>query len=138
MLDASSPAFAAPLAHASSAGAGSLLRVLIALVLVLAAVLATAWLARRARALGGGRSGELELLAQLPLGPRERAVLVRVGGCELLLGVASGQVRTLHVLSHSVPTGGAVGESAPLSEYGGEAPVQAPSFKTLLRRSLGL
>ena len=121
-----------------SAGAGSLLRVLIALVLVLAAVLATAWLARRARALGGGSNGELELLAQLPLGPRERAVLVRVGSCELLLGVASGQVRTLHVLSNSVPTSGAVAVSVPLPQHGGDVPLQPPSFKALLRRSLGL
>jgi flagellar protein FliO/FliZ len=138
LLDASSPAFAAPLAHASGAGAGSLLRVLIALVLVLAAVLATAWLARRARALGGGRSGELELLAQLPLGPRERAVLVRVGSCELLLGVASGQVRTLHVLSNPAPTSGALAVSVPPPQHGSEVALQPPSFKALLRRSLGL
>jgi flagellar protein FliO/FliZ len=138
LLDASSPVFAAPLAHASSAGAGSLLRVLIALVLVLAAVLATAWLARRARALGGSRSAELELLAQLPLGPRERAVLVRVGGCELLLGVASGQVRTLHILSNSGSTSSALAVSTPPPEHTGNVPMQPPSFKALLRRSLGL
>jgi flagellar protein FliO/FliZ len=129
--------FAAPVQPVVASAAGGLLRVTVALLVVLAAVLAAAWLARRMRAIsGGGGSSSLELLAQLPLGTRERAVLVRVGDRQLLLGVAAGNVRTLHVLE---PTPSAV--SAASMPQPGDASSSAsaarPSFKSLLLKSLG-
>jgi len=101
---------------------------------VLAAVFAAAWFSRRMHGVGSSRSSALEVIAQLPLGPRERAVLVRVGTQQVLLGVASGNVRALHVLS---------ADAASLSgtdEAGGSAApsaLQRPTFKSLLLKSLG-
>lgn len=40
-------------------------------------------------------SGRLEILAQLPLGPKERVVELKAGDRHLLLGVAPGSVRLL-------------------------------------------
>lgn len=127
--------FAAPAVHQAMPGqAGSLVRVTVALILVLAAVFAAAWFSRRMHGVGSSRSSALEVIAQLPLGPRERAVLVRVGTQQVLLGVASGNVRALHVLS---------ADAAPLSgtdEAGGSAAssaLQRPTFKSLLLKSLG-
>jgi flagellar protein FliO/FliZ len=135
MLHAAATPFAAPVQQAAPSTAGGLLRVIVALLVVLAAVLAAAWLARRMRRFsGGGSTSNLELLAQLPLGPRERAVLLRVGECQLLIGVAPGSVRTLHVLERS---------SSPMSAEAtpGDMPVSEgasrPSFKALLLKSLG-
>ena len=130
-------AFAAPALQATPGAAGGLLRVMLALIVVLAAVLVVAWLGRRMRAFGGARGAEqLQLLAQLPLGARERAVLLRVGDSRLLLGVSPGSVRTLHVLPAA-----AAADAAPLAS-GDDAPAVAatdapPSFKSLLLRSLG-
>ncbi len=137
--------FAAPLQQAAPGTTEGLLRVVVALLVVLAAVLAAAWLARRMRAFsGGGGSAHLEMLAQLPLGTRERAVLVRVGECQVLIGVAPGNVRTLHVLRSTeadaaqaqaqahVAADAVLGEAAPASTG-----VARPSFKALLLRSLG-
>lgn len=76
----------------------SLLRVVIGLLLVLAAILAAAWLARRA---GLGRSGSGPLLRQVAsqtLGPRQRVVIVEVGQTWLVLGVTPNQITTLHTL----------------------------------------
>jgi flagellar protein FliO/FliZ len=133
---ASATPFAAPVQQSATGSAGGLLRVILALIVVLAAVLAAAWLARRMRAFsGGGGSASLEMLAQLPLGTRERAVLVRVGDCRVLIGVAPGNVRTLHVLGPSalplaeVPTADA---ATPAND-----PAARPTFKALLLRSLG-
>jgi flagellar protein FliO/FliZ len=42
--------------------------------------------------------GEIAILSGVSLGPRERAVLLRVGNTRLLVGVAPGRVQTLHVL----------------------------------------
>ena len=105
----------------------------LALLVVLAAVFAAGWLSRRLRGFGPARGQQLELLAQLPLGPRERAVLLRVGSQQLLLGVAPGSVSTLHVLT----TSSEQSASAIANTAGGADPAERPSFKALLMRSLG-
>jgi flagellar protein FliO/FliZ len=144
VLAASAPMFAAPIAHQAMPGqAGSAVRVTLALILVLAAVFAAAWFSRRMHGVGSSRSSALEVIAQLPLGPRERAVLVRVGSQQVLLGVASGNVRALHVLPPSAVPGqgdaGSVealaGVSATMAANGGM--LQRPTFKSLLLKSLG-
>ena len=128
--------FAAPVQQVAASSAGGLLRVVLALIVVLAAVLAAAWLARRMRALsGGGGTAGLQMLAQLPLGTRERAVLVRVGDCQVLIGVAPGNVRTLHVLERT-----ALMPADASTPPAGTVPADAlarPSFKSVLLRSLG-
>ena len=132
--------FAAPSAHAALPGqSGSLLRVAGALLLVLAAILAAGWFSRRMHGVGTARHSALEVIAQLPLGPRERAVLVRVGSQQVLLGVASGNVRALHVLpieAGTIANFGATAAAGPAAMAAGET-AQRPSFKSLLLRSLG-
>jgi flagellar protein FliO/FliZ len=119
--------FAAPVQVAASSSTGGLLRVVFALLLVLGAVIATGRFARRVRGISGGTSSALEIVGQLSLGPRERAVLIRVGERQLLIGVAPGSVRTLHVF-----------DDAPVARESTVAEVAtAPSFKALLLKSLG-
>jgi flagellar protein FliO/FliZ len=123
--------FATAAAPVTLGSPGSVLRVVLALVIVLAAVFAAAWLSRRLRGLGPARGQELELLAQLPLGPRERAVLIRVGEQQLLLGVAHGSVSKLHVLKAQAPQAGVA-----LARAQPDATAR-PSFRALLLKSLG-
>jgi flagellar protein FliO/FliZ len=62
--------------------------VVLSLVLVVGFIFAAAWVVRR-MPLGLGRSnGPLKVLAALPLGPRERLVLVEARGEELLIAVS--------------------------------------------------
>jgi flagellar protein FliO/FliZ len=62
--------------------------VLLSLVLVVGFILAAAWIVRR-MPLGFTRgNGPLKVLAALPLGPRERLVLVEARGEELLIAVS--------------------------------------------------
>jgi flagellar protein FliO/FliZ len=68
------------------------------LALVLALIFVLAWAVRRFAHLPGGGKGLIRVLGGVTLGSRERAVVVAVGGTRLLLGVAPGQVRMLHVL----------------------------------------
>ncbi len=124
---------------ATAGGAGGLLRVSLALLVVLAAVLGTAWLARRVRGFTAAGNGGLEILSQLSLGARERAVLIRVGDRQLLLGVGSGGVRTLHVLDAprtSTASGAGPGSGADAAAAMQSAPAR-PNFRELLLRSLG-
>ncbi len=133
--------FAAPQAPALPGPTGGLLRVVVSLALVLAAVGGAAWVLRRMRGLGTGAGHAIELVAQASLGTRERVVLVRVGGHELLLGVAAGSVRTLLVLGDSVAVAAdAAARAASPAASTGTAPTDTaaggtapPSFAAALR-----
>ncbi len=126
------PVFAAPasLPAAHSGGVSELAHVALALILVLALVLVLAAVVRRMRGLSPRASQLMEVLADVPVGAKERAVLVRVGATQLLLGVAPGRVNALHVLPESAT-------SAPPAATPAAAPVP-PTFQSILRRSLGL
>ena len=119
---------------------GGALRVMLALMLVLAAVFAAAWLLRRLRLVGGADGSELTILGQVSLGARERAVLLRVGQERLLLGVAAGSVRLLHALTEPAepklaPL--AAPQDRALTGASAAAGAAAPTFRELLRRTLG-
>ena len=123
--------FAAPetaKAVAASPAAG-LAQVTLSLMLVLAAVFAAAWVVRRLRTFGRPGAGAINIIADVALGTKERAVLIQVGAQQLLLGVAPGQVKTLHVLAEPVLTNDA--------QRGGGGDEHA-SFRSILKRSLGL
>lgn len=136
--------FAAPQVteHAPVATAGSLAQVTLSLLLVLAAVFAAAWLMKRLRGFGRFGANTIQIIADAPLGTKERAVLIQVGGQQLLLGVAPGRVNMLHVLTEPVGASQqATGNSQSVSLVGNEAqgdPAARPDFKAILKRSLGL
>ena len=83
-------------------GATSLLQVLLALVLVLLLIVGMAWLMRRIGGLTQVGGGVVRVLGGVPVGQRERVVLIQVGSRQLLLGVAPGRVQTLHVLDEPI------------------------------------
>lgn len=119
------PNVAAPL---PSSGVGGVGQVTLALLLVLVAVFVVALLMKKLRGFSAGGSSGIEVLAQASLGARERAVVIRVGGTRLLLGVAPGQVSLLRELPAEAPP-----EPPPLT---GTNPPR-PNFAQLLRKSLG-
>jgi flagellar protein FliO/FliZ len=120
--------FAAPGAVASVPGSGiaGLGQVTLALCIVLGAIFLCAWFARRMRNISSGRSGAVNVISEVRLGPKERAVLLQVGTTQLLIGVAPGRISALHVLAE------------PLAPQAPAAPgTQGQSFKSLLLKSLG-
>jgi flagellar protein FliO/FliZ len=125
---ASAAAFAAPTQFTAPSASFGVMRMVLALLLVLAAVYAAAALLRRLRVQGPAGATELQVISQVALGARERAVLLRAGSQQLLVGVAPGSVRLLCTLAEPVAAPG--GEPA-------TAPTAVPNFRELLRRSLG-
>ncbi len=75
-----------------------LVQVVLGLLVILLLIGGTAWLLRRFTPLQSSAQGNMKVLGGLPLGPRERVVLIQVGEKQLLVGVAPGRVQTLHVL----------------------------------------
>ena len=87
------------------------------LLVVLGLIVVLGWLSRRLHRLAPGtRQRALRLVDALPVGARERIVLVEVGGQQLLVGLAPGRVQTLHVLDTPiVPTADAATPDTPAS-----------------------
>src|SRR5689334_10599309 len=107
--------FGAPSVAATAAPSGiaSLGQVTLALGLVLALIFVAAWLMRRLKGFGKTATGTLDIVADLAVGQKERAVLIRVGTQQVLLGVAPGRVTTLHVLAEPVSVAPATGSNTP-------------------------
>ena len=111
-----------PPSPGNAAGLGSLTEVALALLLVVAVIVALAWVLRRVQGgVGGAGTARLKVVAALALGPRERVVVVDVAGTQLLLGVTPGGITRLHEFSEAV-----IGNDAP-----------AGAFALRLRQALG-
>jgi flagellar protein FliO/FliZ len=82
----------------SPMGAESLFQTAGGLLFILALILGGAWLFKRYGSLPTGGKGLVKVLGGASVGARERVVLIEVENTRLLLGVAPGQVRTLHRL----------------------------------------
>jgi flagellar protein FliO/FliZ len=122
--------FAAPQTTGSPhpVGVGGLGEVAFALIVVLAAIFVVAWVVRRMRIAGNRVGGAIDVLAEVPLGAKERAVLLKVGATQILLGVAPGRVNTLHVLAEPLELA---------RPPAGSADDSRNSFRTIFMRSLG-
>lgn len=77
---------------------GNLLQTTFGLLIVLALIGGVALLFKRFSSYQVGAQGKIKIVGGVSLGTRERVVLLQVGDSQLLLGVAPGQIRTLHVL----------------------------------------
>jgi len=68
------------------------------LAVVIALLFGCLWAIKRLSAPRGTAGAAMKVLGAVAVGPRERVVLVRLGDKVLVLGVAPGNVQTLHVM----------------------------------------
>lgn len=86
-------------APSGSPGLTSALQTFAALAVILVLFIGAAWLLRRINGgKGVGNSGPLRTIGGITLGARERIILVEVEDTWLVVGLAPGQMRTLHVM----------------------------------------
>jgi len=102
LLLAAAPAAQAARPAAQAQGPG-LFGAFFALLLVLGLIVGLAWLLKRMPGSGFRPADGLRVVASLHLGTKERAVVVEVGGRQLLLGVSPGGVTLLHELPEPLP-----------------------------------
>ena len=77
---------------ASPLSVGSVAQLALSLAAIVALIIAISWALKRLK-LGAPRSrGDIAVIDQLALGPRERIVLLRVGESQVLVGVGAGGV----------------------------------------------
>lgn len=92
-----------------------LTQVFVTLLLVVGLIFALAWLLKK---LGNGSlvaNSHIKLVANMPLGTRERIALIEVGGKQMLLGITAQQINHLHTFDDAVVDSG---KSAENSEFG--------------------
>ena len=78
---------------------------------VVAAVVGLGWLYSRFRLPGSGSADIINIIASQALGPKERLLLIEVGGQQLLVGLTSSQLSTLHTFEDPVSVDKVVPES---------------------------
>ncbi|WP_028626557.1 flagellar biosynthetic protein FliO [Metapseudomonas resinovorans] len=120
---ATAPAPAAAAAQAGTGMAAQLGQLALGLLLVVGLIFLLAWLLRRVQQLGPRGGQVIKLVASQALGPRDRLVLVQVGGEQILLGLSAGRITPLHVLKEPVPQA--------------DAEVASPEFAQRLMELLG-
>lgn len=83
-------------------GLGNYLQMFFGLFIIIALIIGMAWFMRRMSNMTGNTAGNLKVLGGVSVGQRERVVLIQAGKTQLLVGVAPGAVRQLHVLEEPV------------------------------------
>lgn len=68
----------------------------VSMLIVIGVVVALGWLYSRMRFNGGAGGNVINIVASRGLGPKERLLLVEVGDKQLLVGMTSASVQTLH------------------------------------------
>ena len=84
-------------AAASPISASYAVQILFSFLAVIGFILLLAWLMRKTGRYGAGGDQALKVISSMSLGMREKILLIEVEGVAIVVGVAPGQVRTLHV-----------------------------------------
>jgi flagellar protein FliO/FliZ len=74
---------------ASPLSVGSLTQLTLSLMVIVALILVIGWALKRLKLAGPRGSGEIAVVDELSVGPRERIVLIRVGESQVLVGVSA-------------------------------------------------
>lgn len=72
------------------------------LTLIIVLIYGLSWFVKRFAQGGFMHNPSMKIVSALPLGTRERLILVDVGGKQLLLGVTASQINTLHVFDEPI------------------------------------
>ncbi len=74
-----------------------LVNVTLALMGIIGLIFALSWFVKRFNKGSFSANSHIKILSAMPLGTRERIALIEVGGQQLLLGITSTSINTLHV-----------------------------------------
>ena len=80
------------------------MQILISFLVVIGFILFIAWFMKRTGRLGYGSGQIIKIKSSISLGMREKILIIEVANENIVVGVAPGQIRTLHVLANGVET----------------------------------
>jgi flagellar protein FliO/FliZ len=91
-------------------------QVTLSLLLIVALIVAISWVMKRLKLAGPRGRGDLSVIDELTLGPRERILLIRVGDSQVLIGIGAGVVVGLTPLAANIPLQAAAATEAPFAD----------------------
>jgi flagellar protein FliO/FliZ len=94
-------------APSSPLSVSSVAQLTLSLLAIVALILAISWVLKRLKLAGPRGRGDIAVLDELALGPRERILLVRVGDSQVLIGIGAGTVVGLTPLAANIALQGA-------------------------------
>jgi flagellar protein FliO/FliZ len=100
---------------ASPLSIGSLAQLTLSLLAIVALIFAISWVLKRFKIALPRGSGDMAVLDQVAIGPRERIALVRVGDAQVLVGIGAGGIVPLTPLTNPISLH-AGGPAAPFAE----------------------
>jgi flagellar protein FliO/FliZ len=83
-----------------------LVNVTLALMGIIGLIFAISWFVKRFSQGAFSANAHIKVLSAMPLGTRERIVLIEAGGQQLLLGITSTNINTLHVFETPIVVDG--------------------------------
>jgi flagellar protein FliO/FliZ len=92
-------------------GGSELLGFASSLIIVIGVIAILGWLYSRSKSLGGANSDVINIVASRALGTRERLLLVEIADKQLLVGMTTTQVQTLHVFDKPIVEPPAINET---------------------------
>ena len=98
--------------------AGALGSSLLALIVVIALILALAWIIRRLPGIGPRGHASMRVVGTLAVGVKERVMVIEIGEQQMVIGVTGEQITLLDKLEQPLP----------------EQPMQKPDFSAVLER----
>lgn len=81
---------------------GSIVQLTFSLALIIALIFAVSWVLKRLRLANPRGRGDIAVLAELGVGPRDRVVLLGVGDAQLLIGVGASGIVALSPLTSPI------------------------------------
>jgi len=114
------PAVAAA-AESPGPGTAELAKLVVGLAVVIVGVLILARVLARMHGVRGAGHGDLRIVAAVPVGQKERIVLMQVGGRQLLLGVTPAHISRLHELEAPLSSTDEAGVGITASSWLGKA-----------------
>lgn len=100
----------------SPLGGAEILNVGVSTLFVVVAILGVGWLYSRMKNVGSAANNMINVVSSRPLGAKERLLLIEVGDKQMLIGMTSAQVQTLHVFDQPIPVNEAAAGSNGFAE----------------------
>jgi flagellar protein FliO/FliZ len=91
---------------ASPLSVSALAQLTLSLVAVVALIFAISWVMKRLKLAGPRGQGQITVIDQLAVGPRERIMLIRVGESQILIGIGAGGMVGLAPLTTPITLSG--------------------------------
>ena len=94
-----------------------LMRVIVGLLVVLLMIGGLSWLIKRLNIIQLGSTKGCQIITSTSLGPKEKVILLKIGGRHLLIGVGAAAINLLYDFGETLPVGVDAGQKSSFTDF---------------------